>query len=459
MSEEKKLAVLIDSDNVSAKYAQFVMNEVQKYGVPTYKRVYGDWEKGGNGWHAPAVNYSIMPVQQTSYVAGKNATDFSMIIDAMDILYTGNVDGFVLVTSDSDFTRLAIRLREAGKLVVGIGELKTPRPFTVSCHHFCYLNQIGEMEASCDEPAIRKAVLTFVTDNKDERLDLARISAVLTSKFGNINFDELGRIIEDQIKGGTDAIVITGTSGESATMTDEEHRAAIKCAVDTVKGRIPVIAGTGSNETSYAIELSKYAESVGADAVLVVTPYYNKCTQKGLIAHYKAIAESINIPIVLYDVPSRTGVGIQIPTYVELAKIPNIVAVKEANGDLSKILRLRAACGDSLDVYSGNDDQIVPILSLGGKGVISVLSNVAPKETHDMCQLYFDGKAEEAGKMQIAYADLIDALFCEVNPIPVKVAMRKLGYAAGPLRMPLSEMEPEHEKQLETALRNHGLIK
>ena len=223
-----------------------------------------------------------------------------------------------------------------------------------------------------------------------------------------VNFEELSRIIEDQIKGGTDAIVITGTSGESATMTDEEHRAAIKCAVDTVKGRIPVIAGTGSNETSYAIELSKYAESVGADAVLVVTPYYNKCTQKGLIAHYKAIAESINIPIVL---------------------------------------------------YAGNDDQIVPILSLGGKGVISVLSNVAPKETHDMCQLYFDGKAEEAGKMQIAYADLIDALFCEVNPIPVKVAMRKLGYAAGPLRMPLSEMEPEHEKQLETALRNHGLIK
>lgn len=192
MSEEKKLAVLIDSDNVSAKYAHFVMNEVQKYGVPTYKRVYGDWEKGGNGWHAPAVNYSIMPVQQTSYVAGKNATDFSMIIDAMDILYTGNVDGFVLVTSDSDFTRLAIRLREAGKLVVGIGELKTPRPFTVSCHHFCYLNQIGEMETSYDEEAIRKAVMSFVTENKDERLDLARISAVLTSKFGNINFDELG---------------------------------------------------------------------------------------------------------------------------------------------------------------------------------------------------------------------------------------------------------------------------
>lgn len=192
MSEEKKLAVLIDSDNVSAKYAPFVMNEVQKYGVPTYKRVYGDWEKGGNGWHAPAVNYSIMPVQQNSYVAGKNATDFSMIIDAMDILYSGNVDGFVLVTSDSDFTRLAIRLREAGMLVVGIGELKTPRPFTVSCHHFCYLNQIGEMEGEYDEAAIRRAVLNFVTENKDERLDLAKISAVLTSKFGNINFDELG---------------------------------------------------------------------------------------------------------------------------------------------------------------------------------------------------------------------------------------------------------------------------
>lgn len=192
MSEEKRLAVLIDSDNVSAKYAPFVMNEVQKYGVPTYKRVYGDWEKGGNGWHAPAVNYSIMPVQQTSYVAGKNATDFSMIIDAMDILYSGNVDGFVLVTSDSDFTRLAIRLREAGMLVVGIGELKTPRPFTVSCHHFCYLNQIGEPEGVQDEQSIRKAVVNFVTENKDERLDLARIFAVLTSKFGNINFDELG---------------------------------------------------------------------------------------------------------------------------------------------------------------------------------------------------------------------------------------------------------------------------
>ena len=274
-----------------------------------------------------------------------------------------------------------------------------------------------------------------------------------------VNFPELGRIIEDQIEKGTDAVVITGTTGESATMTDEEHRATIKFAVDQVKGRIPVIAGTGSNETAYAVELSQYAEEVGADAVLVVTPYYNKCTQRGLFAHYMAIADAINIPIVLYDVPSRTGVGITTETYVKLAKHPNIVAVKEANGDLSKILRLRAAVGDDLVVYSGNDDQIVPILSLGGQGVISVLSNVAPQETHDICQAYFDGDTEKAMKLQIQYTDLIDALFCEVNPIPVKVAMRKIGYAAGPLRMPLCEMEPEHEQQLEKALRNHGLMK
>ncbi len=274
-----------------------------------------------------------------------------------------------------------------------------------------------------------------------------------------INFEELGRIIDDQIEKHTDAIIITGTTGESATMSDAEHRAAIKFAVDHVKGRVPVIAGTGSNETSYAVELSQYAESVGADALLVVTPYYNKCTQKGLIAHYTAIADAVNIPIILYDVPSRTGVAIATSTYVELAKHPNIVAVKEANGDLSKILRLRAAVGDGLVLYSGNDDQIVPILSLGGQGVISVLSNVAPQQTHDMCQAFFDGDTKKAEKMQVEYADLIDALFCEVNPIPVKVAMRKLGYAAGPLRMPLSEMEPQHEKQLEDALRNHGLIK
>ena len=274
-----------------------------------------------------------------------------------------------------------------------------------------------------------------------------------------VNYDELGRIIEDQIANGTDAIVITGTTGESSTMSDEEHKEAIRYTVEKVNKRIPVIAGTGSNETSYAIQLSKYAEEVGADGLLLVTPYYNKATQKGLIAHYNAIADAVNIPIILYNVPSRTGVTIQIPTFVELAKHPNIVAVKEASGNLSAVAKIRHAVGDALDVYSGNDDQIVPILSLGGKGVISVLSNVAPKKTHDICQLYFDGKVEESAKLQIELIDLIDALFCEVNPIPVKVAMRMLGYEAGPLRLPLCEMEPAHEEQLRQALKAHGLLK
>ena len=274
-----------------------------------------------------------------------------------------------------------------------------------------------------------------------------------------INFDELGRIIEDQIAGGTDAIIITGTTGESATMTDDEHKAAIKYAVEKVAGRIPVIAGTGSNETAYAVQLSRYAEEVGADALLVVTPYYNKCTQKGLVKHFTAIADAVNIPLILYNVPSRTGVNIQVYTFAELAKHPRIVAVKEASGDLSAVAKIRHACGDALAVYSGNDDQIVPILSLGGSGVISVLSNVAPQMTHDICQLYFDGKVKEAADLQVGAIDLISALFCEVNPIPVKVAMRMLGYAAGPLRLPLTEMEPEHEAQLRAALANHGLIK
>lgn len=294
---------------------------------------------------------------------------------------------------------------------------------------------------------------------KKEIFQGAAVALITPFTEDGINFDELARVIEDQIAGGTDAIVITGTTGESATMTDAEHRAVIKFACEQVKGRIPVIAGTGSNETAYAIQLSQYAESVGADALLVVTPYYNKCTQNGLVAHYTAIADSVNIPLILYDVPSRTGVGIQTETYVKLAQHPNIAAVKEANGALSKILRLRAAVGDALTIYSGNDDQIIPILSLGGKGVISVLSNVAPQDTHKMCELYFEGKTAEAAKMQIDYCDLIDALFCEVNPIPVKTAMQLLGYQTGPLRMPLSPMEPAHEEKLKTALRQHGLLK
>ena len=273
-----------------------------------------------------------------------------------------------------------------------------------------------------------------------------------------INFPEFGRMIDAQIAGHTDAIIVAGTTGEAATMSDAEHKEAIKFAVEHTKGRVPVVAGTGSNDTAYAIQLSQYAEKVGADGLLLVTPYYNKCTQKGLIAHFNKIADSVNIPCILYDVPSRTGLSIKVPTYAELSKHPNIVAVKEANGDLSSILRLRFAVGDELAVYSGNDDQIVPILSLGGMGVISVLSNVAPKETHDICQLYFDGQVEEAAKLQIAFTDLADALFCETNPIPAKTAMRLMGYAAGPLRLPLSEMEPENLEKLKKALKAHNLI-
>ena len=273
-----------------------------------------------------------------------------------------------------------------------------------------------------------------------------------------INFTELGRLIEDQIAGGTDAVVITGTTGESATMSDAEHRAAIKFAVEKVRGRVPVIAGTGSNETAYAVELTQFAAEAGANAALIVTPYYNKCTQNGLIRHYEKIADSVSMPIILYNVPSRTGVGIKTETYAKLARHPRIVAVKEASGDLSSVLRTRKACGDNLAIYSGNDDQIVPILSLGGKGVISVLSNIMPKQTHDICRLYFEGKTNEAAKLQIDLADVIDALFVEVNPIPVKTALKMMGYDVGALRMPLSEMEPANADKLSAALIKHGLL-
>ncbi len=273
-----------------------------------------------------------------------------------------------------------------------------------------------------------------------------------------INFAELGRMIENQIENHTDAICITGTTGETATLDNEEHKAAIKFAVEHVKGRVPVIAGTGSNYTAYAVELSQYAEKIGVDAVLLVTPYYNKCTQNGLVAHYLKIVDNINIPAIVYNVPGRTGVDIKPETYAKLCKHPRIVATKEANGDLSSILKTRKLCGDDLAIYSGNDDQIIPILSLGGSGVISVLSNVAPYDTHMICQNYFDGKVDEAAHMQIDYCDLIDALFCEVNPIPVKTAMRLMGWNVGNLRMPLSEMEPAHLEQLKAALKAHNLL-
>lgn len=274
-----------------------------------------------------------------------------------------------------------------------------------------------------------------------------------------VNFAELGRLIDFNIDNGTDAIVITGTTGEASTMSDAEHKEAIKFTVEHVKKRVPVIAGTGSNDTTYALQMSRYAESVGADGLLLVTPYYNKATQKGLIAHFTYIADRVGIPVVLYNVPGRTGVAIKPETYLALSKHPNIVAVKEASGDISAVLKTRALCGDDLAIYSGNDDQIVPILSLGGSGVISVLSNIMPRETRDICRLYFDGKVEASRDLQVELADLIDALFIEVNPIPVKVAMRLMGFDVGTLRMPLCEMEAGNLAALKAALQKHNLIK
>lgn len=287
----------------------------------------------------------------------------------------------------------------------------------------------------------------------------ACVAIVTPFNENGINFEELGRMIDFQIDNGTDAICITGTTGEAATMNNAEHCEATKFAVEHVNGRVPVIAGTGSNDTAYAIELSQYAQKVGANALLLVTPYYNKCTQAGLVAHYKKIADTVDIPCIVYNVPGRTGVNIKPETYVKLAEHPHIVAVKEANGDLTSVLRTRKLCGDELAIYSGNDDQIIPILSLGGSGVISVLSNVAPRDTHLICQNYFDGKVEEAARMQVDYCDLIDALFCEVNPIPVKVAMRLMGWNVGELRMPLCEPEPAHVEQIKAALKAHNLLK
>ncbi|MDY4191265.1 MAG: 4-hydroxy-tetrahydrodipicolinate synthase [Oscillospiraceae bacterium] len=257
---------------------------------------------------------------------------------------------------------------------------------------------------------------------------------------GSINYPVLGRILEHQIKNGIDAIVICGTTGESSTMTDSEHVDTIAYAVEQVHGRVPVIAGAGSNHTDYAVWLSKEAERAGADALLQVTPYYNKTSQAGLIRHFFALAEATGLPNILYNVPSRTGVDIAPATYRELCTHPNIAAVKEAGGNISKVAQTAALCGEELAIYSGNDDQIVPILSLGGKGVISVLSNLMPRETHEICSLYFGGKAQESAALQLKLLPLINALFSDVNPIPVKEAMNLAGWAAGECRMPLVSM-------------------
>ena len=274
-----------------------------------------------------------------------------------------------------------------------------------------------------------------------------------------VNFEELGKMIDFQIAGGTDAIIICGTTGESSTLTHEEHDACIKFAVEHTAGRVPVIAGTGSNSTAEAIRLSTHAQNNGADALLLVTPYYNKATQKGLIQHYTAIANSVDLPIILYNVPSRTGVNILPQTAVTLAKnVKNIVSVKEASGNISQVAELAALADGCIDIYSGNDDQVVPLLSLGGVGVISVLSNVMPKLTHDMVMSYLNGDVKLSRQLQLSVMNLNKALFCEVNPIPVKEALNMMGWNAGAVRSPLCEMEPQHKELLRKELAAMKLI-
>ncbi len=271
------------------------------------------------------------------------------------------------------------------------------------------------------------------------------------------NYDVLGELIEWHIASGTDAIIICGTTGEASTMPDEEHLAAIEYTVKKAAGRIKVIAGTGSNETAHAVALSKRAEELGADALLQVTPYYNKTTQKGLVAHFSTIANAVKIPIILYNVPSRTGVSISIDALKALAKIDNIVAIKEASGNISYTAKVAAEVPE-LYIYSGNDDMIIPIMSLGGKGVISVLANVMPKETHEMCAAYLEGDTAKATSMQLEYLDLINKLFIEVNPIPVKTALNLMGKNAGNLRLPLIDMDEKNLEALKASMAKYGLI-
>ena len=276
---------------------------------------------------------------------------------------------------------------------------------------------------------------------------------------GSINYEKFAELTEEQIAGGTDAIIVCGTTGEASTLTHEEHLDLIKFCVDTVKGRVPVIAGTGSNCTKTAVYLSTEAEKYGVDALLLVTPYYNKATQKGLYEHFKQIADSVKLPIILYNVPSRTGCNILPQTVVKLCtEVSNIVAIKEASGNISQVAKLMSLAGGKVDLYSGNDDQVVPLLSLGGLGVISVVSNVAPRQMHDICQKFFDGDVAGSMQEQLRAIELCDALFCEVNPIPVKTAMNLMGKNVGPQRMPLSEMEPKNVEILKTALQNYGIL-
>ena len=272
-----------------------------------------------------------------------------------------------------------------------------------------------------------------------------------------IDFELFAKLVEWQIAEGIDGIVVCGTTGEGSTLTDEEHKAAIEFMVKQVAGRVPVIAGTGSNDTDYAIELTKHACQIGVDGVLTVTPYYNKATQKGLIKSFTAIADASTVPVILYNVPSRTGVNIAPKTVLELSKHPNINAIKEASGDISQIAEIAHLCGDNINIYSGNDDQVVPIMSLGGKGCISVLSNLLPKEASEMCRLFREGDVKTAAEMQLKYIPLINALFSEVNPIPVKAAMAKMGFCEDYLRLPLTPMEDAARENLYTQMKNVGI--
>lgn len=276
---------------------------------------------------------------------------------------------------------------------------------------------------------------------------------------GEVNYEKFAELIEDQISGGTDAIIVCGTTGESSTLTHEEHLEVIRYCVEKVAGRIPVVAGTGSNCTETAVYLSTEAEKYGVDGLLLVTPYYNKATQKGLYRHYKTIADSVKVPCIIYNVPSRTGCNIAPETVVQLCKdVENIVGIKEASGNIAQVVKLMSLADGKVDLYSGNDDQIVPLLSLGGKGVISVLSNVAPKQTHDICAKFFAGDVEGSAKEQLRAIDLCNALFCEVNPIPVKMALNLMGKEVGSLRAPLTDMEEENTKKLEKAMKEYGIL-
>lgn len=274
-----------------------------------------------------------------------------------------------------------------------------------------------------------------------------------------VDFKKLEELLEWHIKSGTDAIIICGTTGEASTMTEQERKEAIKFTVDIVKKRIPVIAGTGTNNTAASVNMSKWAESVGVDGLLVITPYYNKTTQKGLVEHFKAVATSVKVPIIVYNVPGRTGMNITPKTLKQICDFDNIVAVKEASGNISQIAQIKALCGDRLDIYSGNDDQIIPILSLGGVGVISVLANIIPKDVHDICELYLAGKTKEALKLQLDSLALTNSLFIETNPIPIKTAMNLLGMKAGSLRLPLCDMTEANLEVLKKELKNYGLLK